>query len=150
MKKTLPFQLLIDLAKEEMDAAIRNLGELNRKGRDIDEKLQLLLQYRQEYQVRFDESSRKGIYRNEWQNYQNFIVKLDLAIDQQKRLQIESLRSVESARMEYQQKHRKLKSFETLLERHHAEESAKAARIEQKETDDFAGKSYFRKMKPEE
>ncbi len=150
MKKTIPFRLLINLAKEEVDLATRKLGDLNRKGRDIEEKLQLLLQYRQEYQLRFDESSRKGLYRDEWANYQNFIVKLDVAIDQQKHLQIESLKVVESARIEYQQKHKKLKSFEMLADRHRAEESQRTDRTEQKELDDFASKAYLRKMRKEE
>lgn len=150
MKKALPFKLLIGLAKEEVDLVTRKLGELNRKNRDIDEKLQLLLQYRQEYQLRFDVSSRNGLYRDEWQNYQNFIVKLDVAIDHQKHLQIEFLRIVDSARIEYQQKHKKLKSFEMLAERHYADESARAARTEQKELDDFASKAYLQKMRKEE
>lgn len=150
MRKSLPFQILINLAKEQADIAVRKLGELNRKNREIDEKLELLLQYRQEYQMRFDLSLQSGINKSEWQNYQNFLLKLDVAIDQQKQLQVEFLRVVEAGQIEYQEKRKKLKSFETLAERHQAQEAAKLARREQKELDDFSSKAYMRRIQEEE
>lgn len=150
MSKPFPLQILIDLAKEQSELAIRKLGELHRQSHVIDSKLDLLLQYRQEYQVRFDESVKLGMTRMEWQNYQHFFCKLDAAIDQQKQLQREFGNVVKAGQVEYQQQQKKLKSFETLAERHLALESAKAARREQKELDDFSSKAYLRKLRDDD
>jgi flagellar FliJ protein len=114
MSKIFPLQILIDLAKEQADIAVVKLGKLNRQRQDIDAKLELLLQYRQEYQLRFEESVRCGINMGELQNYRNFLGKLDLAIDQQRQLQVEFVQIVKAGQIEYQERQKKLKSFETL------------------------------------
>lgn len=150
MAQSLPFQFLIDLAKEETDAAARKLGELNRKSRDMEEKLMLLLQYRQEYQARLDESTKSGISKSVWENYQNFLLKLDGAIDLQKQAQAEFLVVVEAGRIEYHQKQKKLKSFETLAQRHREQEAAKAARREQKELDEYSSKIRLQRIQEED
>lgn len=150
MAQSLPFQFLIDLAKEETDAAARKLGELNRKSRDMEEKLMLLLQYRHEYQERLDESTKNGISKSIWENYQNFLLKLDGAIDLQKQAHAEFLAVVEAGRLEYQHKQKKLKSFETLEQRHREQEAAKAARREQKELDEYSSKIYMQRIQEED
>ncbi|MBY0578135.1 MAG: flagellar export protein FliJ [Burkholderiales bacterium] len=150
MSKAFPLQPLIDLAKNETDIAIRKLGELNRQNRSISGKLDLLLQYRQEYQLRFEESVRCGMNQAEWRNYQHFFYKLDEAIDQQRQLQLAFRQTVEASQIEYQEKQKKLKSFETLAQRHETFEYARGARLEQKEQDDLSNKAFMRKRNEEE
>ena len=150
MSKTFPLQILIDLAKEQADIAVVKLGKLNRQRQDIDAKLELLMQYRQEYQLRFEESVRCGINMGELHNYRNFLGKLDLAIDQQRQLQVDFVQIVRAGQIEYQERQKKLKSFETLLERHQALEDGKTHRREQKEQDDFSNKAFLRNQAEEE
>lgn len=150
MAQSLPFQFLIELAKEETEAAVRKLGELNRKNREMEEKLVLLLQYRQEYQQRLDESTKSGISKTIWENYQNFLLKLDSAIELQKQAQADFLKVVDAGRIEYQQKQTKMKSFETLEQRHREQEAAKAARREQKELDEYSSKLYMQRFGEED
>ncbi len=150
MSKTFPLQILLDLAKGQSDAAVRKLGEPNRQDRDIGSKLDLLLQYRKEYQQRFEESVQRGMNQIEWQNYRLFFCKLDEAIVQQQKLQLEFGQKVRAGQLEYQQRQKKLKSFETLAERHVTKESAKTARREQKDQDDFSIKAFMRKMNEED
>ncbi len=150
MSKIFPLQILIDLAKEQADIAVVKLGKLNRQRQDIDAKLELLLQYRQEYQLRFEESVRYGINMGELQNYRNFLGKLDLAIDQQRQLQVEFVQIVKAGQIEYQERQKKLKSFEMLAERHQALEDSKTHRREQKELDDFSNKAFLRNRAEEE
>lgn len=150
MSKTFPLQILIDLAKEQMDNAIIKLGQLNRQRQDIDAKLNLLLQYRQEYQLRLEESVRCGMNMGELQNYRHFLQKLDAAITQQRQVQVEFIEIVRVGQVEYQERRKKLKSFETLAERHQALEDSKASRREQKELDDFSNKAFMRNLREEE
>lgn len=145
MSKPFPLQPLADLAKHHADVAVRKLGDLNQQNQKIGNKLELLLQYRQEYQLRFEESLRSGMNQIEWQNYQHFLAKLDDAIDQQKQLQLAFVQVVEAGQLEYQLQQKKMKSFETLADRHKVQESSKAAKIEQRELDDLSSKSFLRK-----
>ncbi len=140
-----PLQRLVDLAKDQTEAAIRALGDLNRQHGAIGGKLELLLQYRDEYRKKYEDAMRKGITQNELQNFRNFISRLDEAIDQQKRLLEQSARAVEEGRSRYREQHRKLKSFETLAARHEASESLKSARMEQKDLDEISSNAYSRK-----
>ncbi len=150
MNKSFRLQPLIELARQELDNAVKKLGELNRQKQEISSKLNMLMQYRQEYQIRFEEAVKRGLNQTEWQNFQHFFYKLDEAIDLQKRTQQEFTLVVEAGQIEYQERQKKLKSFETLAERHFAAEAAKAARKEQKEMDDFSNKSYLRKLRNED
>lgn len=150
MSKPFPLQQLVGLAKEQADLAIKKLGELNRHNQSISNKLDLLVQYRQEYQLRFDESVKSGMNQLEWRNYQQFLFKLDEAIARQRQLQQEFRQNVEAGQLEYQQRQIKLKSFETLAVRHEAVESAKTARREQKELDELSNKTFMRNRMAEE
>ena len=149
MSKTFPLQVLLDLAKTQSDEAARRLGELNRQNHDISNRLELLLQYRQEYQLRFDESVQKGMNQTELQNYRLFFSKLDDAIAQQQKLRVEFSQKIVVGQLEYQQKQKKLKSFETLADRHELRESVKAARREQKDQDEFSIKAFMRNRNEE-
>ena len=149
MSKTFPLQVLLDLAKTQSDEAARRLGELNRQNHDISNRLELLQQYRQEYQLRFDESVQKGMNQTELQNYRLFFSKLDDAIAQQQKLRMEFSQKIVAGQLEYQQKQKKLKSFETLADRHELRESVKAARLEQKDQDEFSIKAFMRNRNEE-
>ena len=139
-------QRLIDLAREQTEATIRRLGELNRQYSAVSGKLDLLLQYREEYQQRFEAAVRTGLSQTEWQNFRNFIGKLDEAIAQQRQMQQESMRRVEEGRLAYREAHRKLKSFETLEARHEAREMVRSTRREQKDLDEISSNAYTRKL----
>ena len=71
---------LLDLAQTRSDAAARRLGELNSRQQEAEQKLRLLLGYRQNYQARFQEFAKSGIEQTEWQNFLAFMGKLDAAI----------------------------------------------------------------------
>ena len=86
----------------------------------------------------------------ELHNYRNFLAKLDLAIDERRQLQVDFVQIVRAGQIEYQERQKKLKSFETLLERHQAIEDGKTHRREQKEQDDFSNKAFLRSQAEEE
>jgi len=46
-------KMLLDLAQNRSDAAARRLGELNSREQEAEQKLRLLLGYRQDYQSPF-------------------------------------------------------------------------------------------------
>lgn len=131
---------LIDLARMRSDTAARSLGTTRTREHQEVEKLNLLLEYRKEYLLRFDQAARTGLERTAWNNYHEFIAKLDAAIRQQGEVIEQLHRRVEQCRNEWQTANTRLKSFTTLDQRRLQAESNRERRHAQREQDEFANR----------
>lgn len=148
----MPFFLhrLLDLAQTRSDDAARRLGELNSRQQEAEQKLRLLLGYRQNYQARFQEFAKSGIEQTEWQNFLAFMGKLDAAIAEQRKAAANSHTSTQAGRNEWHAQQRQLKSYDTLSQRHARAEFQRAAKQEQREQDEQTSKSFAQnKVAPE-
>lgn len=143
MAKPFPLQTLLDLAQQDSDSAAQQLGIVNGHDRDMRQRLQLLLDYRSEYTERLARTAQLGMHSAGWRNFRQFIDKIDAAIEQQRELVAMAKREVETGQLHWHAQQRRLKSFDTLSERHRSAERRSEARQEQKEQDDFALKSYL-------
>lgn len=143
MSKPFPLQTLLDLAQQRSDAAATQLCVVNGHDRDMQKRLQLLLEYRDEYTARLARIAQTGMHSLGWRNYREFIDKIDAAIEQQRELAATAKREVETGQLHWHAQRRRLKSFETLSERHRSAENKTEARQEQKEQDDLALKGYL-------
>ncbi len=143
MTKPFPLQTLLDLAQEGSDAAAVQLGVVNGYDRDMQQRLQLLLEYRSEYTARLARVARTGMHSVGWRNFREFIDKIDAAIEQQRELVAAARREVETGQIRWHTQQRRLKSFDTLSQRHRSAERKNEARQEQKEQDDLALKSFL-------
>ena len=135
-KKTL--QQLIELARLRSDNAARSLGVSRSQEEMASTKLKLLEDYREEYSARFDRAVRTGLDRGAWENYDQFMVKLDAAFRHQQELLEQSRRRVEQCRSDWQAASGRVKSFDTLDQRRQRAERATEQRREQREQDEFA------------
>ncbi|TKC89279.1 flagellar export protein FliJ [Trinickia terrae] len=140
MSKHFPIQTLIDLAQDDLDAATKHLGHVQRERSDVEAQLNSLLQYRDEYHARFTRTAQSGMPAGNWRNFQAFIDTLDTAIDQQRRLLDAATARLEAAKPEWQRHKRKLGSYEILQARGEAALALKTARSEQREADEHAAK----------
>jgi len=138
MPKPFPLQTILELMQTRTDEATRNLARLIASERDAKAKLEMLQQYRDEYATRFQKAAQSGINQREWQNYQQFLNRLDDAIDVQRNTVTTQTRLTEAGQLQWQQQRKKLKAFDTLSERHHAAENAREMKREQKMQDEFA------------
>jgi flagellar FliJ protein len=136
-------QILLDLAQEGCDAAAMQLGVVNGHDRDMQQRLQLLLEYRGEYTARLARIAESGMQSVGWRNFRNFIDKLDAAIEQQRELVAAAKLEVETGQIHWHAQQRRLKSFDTLSQRHYSAERKNEARQEQKEQDDFALRGFL-------
>jgi flagellar protein FliJ len=141
MAKPFPMQKLIDLAQNKTDTATRTLGRLNAQTIETAKKLQLLLDYRNDYQTRFLTTSSNGVHSLEWQNFQEFMKKLEDAIGQLNQELLRAQQRLHAGQLEVQTQRRKLKSFDTLSQRHFRTEVTRDNRREQKEQDAHATRS---------
>jgi flagellar FliJ protein len=143
MSKPFPLQTLLDLAQEGSNAAAAQLGVVNGHERDMEKRLQLLLEYRTEYAARLASIAQVGMHSVGWRNFREFIDKIDVAIEQQRGMVAAAKRQVENGQRHWHAQRRRLKSFDALSQRHRSAELKSEARQEQKEQDDFALKSFL-------
>ncbi|MGN6648711.1 flagellar export protein FliJ [Trinickia sp.] len=140
MGKHFPIKTLIDLAQNDVDAAAKQLGRVQRERADVQAQLEALIRYRDEYHANFSASAQTGMPAGNWRNFQAFIDTLDAAIEQQRRLLTAATSRVEAAKPEWQRQKQKLGSYEVLQARGDAAEARLAARREQRDADEHAAK----------
>lgn len=129
---------LIELASRQSDEAAQRLGQAMRTCQDTEQKLAMLLQYREEYDSRLQAGLAAGISISGYRNFQLFLEKLDAAIAGQQRLVQDAQRRMAAQRGEWHACERKRVSFDTLATRHQQAALKKEGRRDQKMMDEFA------------
>ncbi len=137
MATTQSLKTLVEFAQQKMDASAKKLGFLNSKQQEAEKKLNLLIDYRRNYQAHFVNTKNTGMNSIEWTNYLAFIGKLDAAIVEQRKVTINAQKETEIVKTEYQDSPRKLKSYHTLLQRIKHHHAIKLEKHEQKLLDEF-------------
>jgi flagellar FliJ protein len=146
MTKPFSLQSVMNLAQHQNDSATRKLGQLNKQQLGAQQQLETLRQYRKDYQARLQASTQGGMDHAELRNFQEFINKLDEAIAQQLQTVEQSKVSTQAGRAEFDSTRRKLKSFDTLQQRHIEEQKKIAEKSEQKSLDEHVNRAAVRKM----
>lgn len=141
MTKPFSLQPLIGLAQHQNDAATRKLGQLNKQQQSAQGKLEMLRQYRKDYQARLQESTQSGINPSELRNFQEFINKLDEAISQQLKQVALSKASTQAGRGEFDTTQRKLRSYDTLKQRYTETQRIAADKSEQTALDEHTSRT---------
>ena len=136
---------LIELTTKQSDDAAKRLGKAVRAGDDAQQKLQLLMQYRDDYAARLRSSAATGLTASGYRNFQMFLDKLDDAIASQQRAVQDAQRRVNNERNAWQSSERKRMSYDTLATRAMNAQLLKQARREQKQTDEFAARALLYK-----
>jgi len=145
MASTQQLETLIDLARRETDDAAKRLGAALKAVADAEEKLNMLVGYRDEYGKRFDASQQAGITPMAYRNFQAFMEKLDSAIQGQQEVVRHSKVRGEQEKSLWQEAERKRMSFSTLRDRAQAQELRKEAKRDQKAMDEHAARQSFYK-----
>jgi len=145
MKRQFPLQSLLDLSQLRLDEAARQLGKLISGQEEAAQRLELLIQYRQEYQDRFLATAKDGIGRDAWHNYQAFIGRLDDAVAQARQLVAASEQRTAAGQQEWLNKRGKVKAFDTLAQRHRTRVVSAEAKSEQKFVDEHAARLHQEK-----
>lgn len=129
---------LIELATNATDEAAKRLGQAIRACEDKEQKLALLLQYRDDYHARFQSGLTSGISMAGYRNFQLFLDKLDTAITGQQKIVDDAKRRMDSERKAWQSNERTRMSYGTLAARIEKEEERKANKRDQKLMDEYA------------
>ena len=131
-------ETLIELATSQTDDAAKRLGLAIRACEDTEQKLTMLLQYREEYESRFQATLLSGVTAAGYRNFQLFLEKLDTAISGQQKIVNDAKRRIVDERTQWQSCERKRMSYDTLATRMQKAEERKANKLDQKLMDEFA------------
>jgi flagellar FliJ protein len=140
MTKPFPLKTLVHLAQQKNDAATRKLGQLNHHHQSAQSKLDMLQQYRKDYLGKLSDAEKLGMDLQELRNFQDFIHRLDDAIAQQTTTVNQAQTTVHLGRADLTETQRRLRSFETLAQRHVEAESKLVAKQEQKIQDEHSSR----------
>jgi flagellar FliJ protein len=131
-------ETLIELATTQTDEAAKRLGQAVRACDDTEQKLNMLLQYRDDYEARFKAGLAAGISAAGYRNFQLFLEKLDTAISGQQRIVEDAKRRVGHERTAWQDAERQRISYGTLVARKQQVEQRKESKRDQKMMDEYA------------
>jgi flagellar FliJ protein len=134
-------ETLIDLAQRESDACAKRLGVALKAVDDGEQKLQMLLGYRDDYANRLDAAQMAGITPFAYQNFVAFLAKLEQAIDGQREVLKHARAKADMEKKAWQESERKRLSYRTLNERAAAQALALESKRDQKMMDDHAART---------
>lgn len=136
---------LLGLASTDTDNAAKRLGDALSACRTAEEKLEMLHQYREEYQARFNASLTQGLTASGYRNFQLFLGKLDQAIAGQQQIVQDAQQRINRERGAWQACERKRKSYDLLVTRAEQAELKKEGKRDQKAMDEHAARQHFYK-----
>ena len=140
MTKPFALQTIHELMQTRADDATQLLARLIASERSAKDKLEMLRKYRDDYAGKFRLAAQNGLTPGEWRNYQEFLNRLDEAINAQSQAVAQQVQRTASGQANWQQQQMKLKAFDTLSERHYASENAQELKREQKSQDEFSAR----------
>ena len=135
---------LKQIAEQKRDVTARRYANLATQRKDAQQKLQLLLDYRLDYQARLESASRMGIRGEGLRNYQGFLANLERAIEQQTDLMTTLQTEVSAAQKKVSLEHRRIESFQVLDDRRTDLADTKDRRRQQALQDEMANRSHLK------
>jgi len=137
---------LIELAQTATDAAAKRLGAALKAEEDCEQKLQMLLGYRDDYARRLIEAQQAGMTPQAYANFVAFMAKLDQAVNGQRDVAKHARQKSVMEKTAWQGCERKRLSYRTLTERAAAEALKVDNKRDQKMMDDHAARlTYYKR-----
>ena len=136
------YELLIRLAAEKCDDAAHAMNAARQRMETARQRLQQLAQFLADYLHRRIARGEQGMSSGQWVDYQQFIERLQEAIDLQRREVDSSQTAYDKATAAWQEARKKLKALEKLQEQEKLRARLREAKREQKQTDEFAARIF--------
>jgi flagellar FliJ protein len=136
---------LIELAQKATDDAAKRLGAALKHVEDCEQKLQMLIGYRDDYAQRLINEQRAGMSPQAYANFVAFMVKLDQAVSGQRDVLKHARARSTMEKTMWQNCERKRLSYRTLTERAAIETARIENKRDQKMMDDHAARLTYNK-----
>ena len=134
-------ETLIELAQRDSDDAAKRLGAALKGVEEAEQKLQMLLGYRDDYANKLDQAQMNGITPFAYANFVAFVGKLDNAINGQQEVLKHAKYKSDLEKATWQESERKRLSYRTLNDRAAAEALKIENKRDQKMMDDHAART---------
>jgi flagellar FliJ protein len=138
-------ETLIELAQRDTDACAKRLGAALKAAEETEQKLAMLLGYRDDYAQRLDAAQAAGITPMAYHNFVAFIGKIDNAIKGQQEVVKHAHHKSGVEKAAWQASERKRLSFRTLHERAAAAALQLENKRDQKQMDEHAARQAWHK-----
>ncbi len=138
------YALLIRLANDKTEAAAKAMAASQKLLEQARLKLQQLDGYIGEYRRQRVVKAAGGLSAAQWDDYQQFLERLSDALKLQQNEVSEREIEVERLRARWLDERQRLKAFETLHQQEQARALLRQAKIEQKLSDELAGRAFGR------
>lgn len=145
-----PLDTLVELARDARDQAGQDLADEQRTSSQVNQQLESLHRYRQEYAAKLNAAMRDGIDPASMRNYQQFLASLDDALVRARQALAAQQERVERTRQQWQQQQQRLSSYDTLIERRDVARRRSEQRREQHVSDDLVNSRMARRHSPSE
>ena len=136
---------LIELTQREVDDAAKRLGAAIRAADETEQKLTMLLGYRDDYAIKLDAAQVNGITPMAYRNFVAFLDKLDNAINGQREVVKHAHHKSGVEKAAWQESERKRMSYRTLSDRAAAEALRLENKRDQKQMDEHAARQAYYK-----
>jgi flagellar FliJ protein len=140
-----PILTLIEISEKNSDTAAKRLGKTISAREETEKQLKMLLEYRDDYQQRFEQGAARGLSTTQYINFSSFIHKLDTAVEGQREIVRNAESKIKLARNQWQESEKERLSYNTLNNRNQATQQKKEAKQDQKQTDEHAARAFFYK-----
>ncbi len=139
-------QLLVQVQKEKEEKLLANFVQAQQFLQTCNDRYQGLADYRTDYIRQTQQRGAEGVQSRQFNQYLNFITKLDQALEQQN-LQIQQAqRVVDMRRTAWLTMQKKRKAIELLIDKELAASQQRQNRLEQQLLDEIATQQFFRRL----
>ncbi|MDP4528230.1 flagellar export protein FliJ [Alkalimonas delamerensis] len=139
-------ELLVKVQLEREEKLQANFVQALQYSRQAEQKYQGLADYRTEYIQQSQQQGSSGLQSRQYNQFVNFIAKLDQALEQQARQVSQAQAVMEQRRQQWLAMQKKRKAMEYLLEQQRQQALTKAARAEQQMQDEVAMQQFVRRQ----
>lgn len=139
-------QLLVKVQQEKEDKLQAQYRAAQQNYQSMQQKYQGLADYRIEYVQQTQSRGQQGMASRQFNQYLNFIGKLDAALTAQQQYVQQAKASADQRLLQLLAMQKKRKALEILIERELAEIQRKADKQEQKMLDEIATQQFFRRV----
>lgn len=131
-------KMLNEIAEKEVELATEALARAMKMADEAQKKHDMLIEYRKGYLDNMNKSLATGMGAEAYQNFQNFLKKLDQAITGQQEVVEFTQQQVKVHRELWQESQKKKLSYDVLIERSDKRASKVEQKKDQKMMDEFA------------
>lgn len=144
MKRSKRLEPIVEMAESRENDARQRLGECQQQKRALEEKIEALKRYRNDYGFRLELIGSNGLNAKQYNDYRTFLAKIDRAIQEQESV----LDNVEKDLRNHERDWGAARQYMKSLQKVHAsslrDEVRIADRRDQREADDRAARSILR------